>query len=428
MKKKFINLNIPSSNSTIELKDKKENIIITTQKPNIYTKKKIKNKSYSTIGNNSIQSSFSISNKKKINETIRKKQFEKSNLNNNSFYNLRSNFNNSFFTQQPSFINLLEENNEFVNLIKEFRNLSDNEDFINYLLNENIEKEKKDNFISVLNNLIEKTKKLQTEIKKKKKEIEEQNINNNNNIEFDNSISSLSDNRLTLYNKIFSTIFNGLNELETSDISKEGLISKPYSTIIINNNKNSTKYNSRSSSFDENDMMRKSIDLDSQKNINLNFNLNVNNYSRENCFNNSRKNSNKNNNRNKLNSYNSEPNLFSKNNLNIGEEIEVNQVNKYSFVVDKKNNGTQLKRIPIKKGFFSFGNKFNNYLTEKNNIIIDDDDEDFTDLDLSEINENNENDINNENVSSIHQTPNRLSKKILFHNKFENKEDIIYRK
>ena len=40
MKKKFINLNIPSSNSTIELKDKKENIIITTQKPNIYTKKK----------------------------------------------------------------------------------------------------------------------------------------------------------------------------------------------------------------------------------------------------------------------------------------------------------------------------------------------------------------------------------------------------
>ena len=71
-------------------------------------------------------------------------------LNNNSFYNLRSNFNNSFFTQQPSFINLLEENNEFVNLIKEFRNLSDNEDFINYLLNENIEKEKKDNFISVL--------------------------------------------------------------------------------------------------------------------------------------------------------------------------------------------------------------------------------------------------------------------------------------
>jgi hypothetical protein len=204
------------------------------------------------------------------NQTLQNRQYENSILttNYNTVYN--RNLYNSFLTQQ-SFYYPIEENNEFVNLIKEFKNLIDNEDFSKFLLNEDIEKEKKENLISYISNLNNKTNQLQNGIQKEKKDIEiEKNLNNLNNIKFDDSINTLSDQRINIYNKIFSTIFNALKELENTEIPKKIIIPKSFSSKTISIN------SSRSSSSDENIMLRKSINSGSNKNI-LNINVDINN-------------------------------------------------------------------------------------------------------------------------------------------------------
>ena len=219
MENNYVHINFQTLKSRSNSKERREN---TKQSSfsKIYSKKIIRNNSNSIIGNSSIQTSFSILNKIQ-NQTLQNRQYENSILttNYNTVYN--RNLYNSFLTQQ-SFFYPIEENNEFVNLIKEFKILIDNEDFSKFLLNENIEKEKKENLISYISNLNNKTNQLQNEIQKEKKDIEkEKNLNNLNNIKFDDSIYSLSEQRINIYNKIFSTIFNALKELENTEIQKK---------------------------------------------------------------------------------------------------------------------------------------------------------------------------------------------------------------
>ena len=219
MENNYVHINFQRLKSNSNSKERKEN----TKKSafsKIYSKKIIRNNNNSLLGNSSIQTSFSILNTIQ-NQTLQNRQYENSILttNYNTVYN--RNLYNSFLTQQ-SFYYPIEENNEFVNLIKEFKNLIDNEDFSKFLLNEDIEKEKKENLISYISNLNNKTNQLQNEIQKEKKDIEiEKNLNNLNNIKFDDSINTLSDQRINIYNKIFSTIFNALKELENTEIQKK---------------------------------------------------------------------------------------------------------------------------------------------------------------------------------------------------------------
>ena len=397
MENNYVHINFQTLKSRSNSKERREN---TKQSSfsKIYSKKIIRNNSNSIIGNSSIQTSFSILNKIQ-NQTLQNRQYENSILttNYNTVYN--RNLYNSFLTQQ-SFFYPIEENNEFVNLIKEFKILIDNEDFSKFLLNENIEKEKKENLISYISNLNNKTNQLQNEIQKEKKDIEkEKNLNNLNNIKFDDSIYSLSEQRINIYNKIFSTIFNALKELENTEIQKKIMIPKIYSSSF--SSKTISINSSRSSSSDENIMLRKSINTDSNKNI-LNMNLDLNN-NQDNDI---------------------DYNIYkSKKKIDIDEdEIEINQVNKYSFVIDKKDNEY---KTPIKKNIFSIENKNNNnYLKQKS---IEGDDDEF-DLDLSDIDEND--DKTNSGIKNIalHQTPNRMSKNIISYYKFQNDNDIVFKK
>ena len=353
MENNYVHINFQRLKSNSNSKERKEN----TKKSafsKIYSKKIIRNNNNSLLGNSSIQTSFSILNTIQ-NQTLQNRQYENSILttNYNTVYN--RNLYNSFLTQQ-SFYYPIEENNEFVNLIKEFKNLIDNEDFSKFLLNEDIKKKKKENLISYISNLNNKTNQLQNGIQKEKKDIEiEKNLNNLNNIKFDDSINTLSDQRINIYNKIFSTIFNALKELENTEIPKKIIIPKSFSSKTISIN------SSRSSSSDENIMLRKSINSGSNKNI-LNINVDINN--------------------NQGNDI--DYNIYkSKKNINIDEEeIEINQVNKYSFIIDKKDNEY---KTPIKKNVFTIEKKNNNnYLKQKS---IEGTDDEF-DLDLSDIDEN----------------------------------------
>ena len=272
MENNYRHINFQTLKSRSNSKERKEN----TKKSlysKIYSKKIIRNNNNSILGNSTIQTSFSILNKNQ-NQTFLNRQYENSILttNNNTVYN--RNYYNSFLTLQ-SFFNPIEENNEFVNLIKEFKNLIDNEDFSKFLLNENIEKEKKENLISYISNINNKTSQLQNEIQKEKQDIEnEKNLNNLNNSNFDDSIYSLSEQRIKIYNKIFSTIFNALKDLKTTETQKKIIIPKMHSSSF--NSKTLSINSSRSSSSDENIMLRKSINTDSNKNI-LNINLDLNN-------------------------------------------------------------------------------------------------------------------------------------------------------
>ncbi len=393
MENNYVHINFQRLKSNSNSKERKEN----TKKSafsKIYSKKIIRNNNNSLLGNSSIQTSFSILNTIQ-NQTLQNRQYENSILttNYNTVYN--RNLYNSFLTQQ-SFYYPIEENNEFVNLIKEFKNLIDNEDFSKFLLNEDIEKEKKENLISYISNLNNKTNQLQNGIQKEKKDIEiEKNLNNLNNIKFDDSINTLSDQRINIYNKIFSTIFNALKELENTEIPKKIIIPKSFSSKTISIN------SSRSSSSDENIMLRKSINSGSNKNI-LNINEDINN--------------------NKGNDI--DYNIYkSKKNINIDEEeIEINQVNKYSFIIDKKDNEY---KTPIKKNVFTIEKKNNNnYLKQKS---IEGTDDEF-DLDLSDIDENDDKTNSGDKNISLHQTPNRMSKNIISYYKFQNDNDIVFKK
>ena len=393
MENNYVHINFQTLKSRSNSKERREN---TKQSSfsKIYSKKIIRNNSNSIIGNSSIQTSFSILNTIQ-NQTLQNRQYENSILttNYNTVYN--RNLYNSFLTQQ-SFYYPIEENNEFVNLIKEFKILIDNEDFSKFLLNENIEKEKKENLISYISNLNNKTNQLQNGIQKEKKDIEiEKNLNNLNNIKFDDSINTLSDQRINIYNKIFSTIFNALKELENTEIPKKIIIPKSFSSKTISIN------SSRSSSSDENIMLRKSINSGSNKNI-LNINVDINN--------------------NQGNDI--DYNIYkSKKNINIDEEeIEINQVNKYSFIIDKKDNEY---KTPIKKNVFTIEKKNNNnYLKQKS---IEGTDDEF-DLDLSDIDENDDKSNSGDKNISLHQTPNRMSKNIISYYKFQNDNDIVFKK
>ena len=393
MENNYVHINFQRLKSNSNSKERKEN----TKKSafsKIYSKKIIRNNNNSLLGNSSIQTSFSILNTIQ-NQTLQNRQYENSILttNYNTVYN--RNLYNSFLTQQ-SFYYPIEENNEFVNLIKEFKNLIDNEDFSKFLLNEDIEKEKKENLISYISNLNNKTNQLQNGIQKEKKDIEiEKNLNNLNNIKFDDSINTLSDQRINIYNKIFSTIFNALKELENTEIPKKIIIPKSFSSKTISIN------SSRSSSSDENIMLRKSINSGSNKNI-LNINVDINN--------------------NQGNDI--DYNIYkSKKNINIDEEeIEINQVNKYSFIIDKKDNE---HKTPIKKNVFTIEKKNNNnYLKQKS---IEGTDDEF-DLDLSDIDENDDKTNSGDKNISLHQTPNRMSKNIISYYKFQNDNDIVFKK
>ena len=391
MENNYVHINFQRLKSNSNSKERKEN----TKKSafsKIYSKKIIRNNNNSLLGNSSIQTSFSILNTIQ-NQTLQNRQYENSILttNYNTVYN--RNLYNSFLTQQ-SFYYPIEENNEFVNLIKEFKNLIDNEDFSKFLLNEDVEKEKKENLISYISNLNNKTNQLQNGIQKEKKDIEiEKNLNNLNNIKFDDSINTLSDQRINIYNKIFSTIFNALKELENTEIPKKIIIPKSFSSKTISIN------SSRSSSSDENMMLRKSIN--SGSNI-LNINVDINN--------------------NQGNDI--DYNIYkSKKNINIDEEeIEINQVNKYSFIIDKKDNEY---KTPIKKNVFTIEKKNNNnYLKQKS---IEGTDDEF-DLDLSDIDENDDKTNSGDKNISLHQTPNRMSKNIISYYKFQNDNDIVFKK
>jgi len=393
MENNYVHINFQRLKSNSNSKERKEN----TKKSafsKIYSKKIIRNNNNSLLGNSSIQTSFSILNTIQ-NQTLQNRQYENSILttNYNTVYN--RNLYNSFLTQQ-SFYYPIEENNEFVNLIKEFKNLIDNEDFSKFLLNEDIEKKKKENLISYISNLNNKTNQLQNGIQKEKKDIEiEKNLNNLNNIKFDDSINTLSDQRINIYNKIFSTIFNALKELENTEIPKKIIIPKSFSSKTISIN------SSRSSSSDENIMLRKSINSGSNKNI-LNINVDINN--------------------NQGNDI--DYNIYkSKKNINIDEEeIEINQVNKYSFIIDKKDNEY---KTPIKKNVFTIEKKNNNnYLKQKS---IEGTDDEF-DLDLSDIDENDDKTNSGDKNISLHQTPNRMSKNIISYYKFQNDNDIVFKK
>ena len=399
MENNYRHINFQTLKSRSNSKERKEN----TKKSlysKIYSKKIIRNNNNSILGNSTIQTSFSILNKNQ-NQTFLNRQYENSILttNNNTVYN--RNYYNSFLTLQ-SFFNPIEENNEFVNLIKEFKNLIDNEDFSKFLLNENIEKEKKENLISYISNINNKTSQLQNEIQKEKQDIEnEKNLNNLNNSNFDDSIYSLSEQRIKIYNKIFSTIFNALKELKTTETQKKIIIPKMHSSSF--SSKTLSINSSRSSSSDENIMLRKSINTDSNKNI-LNINLDLNN--------------------NNDNDNDIDYNIYrAKNELTIDEnEIGINRINKYSFIIDKKDNEKKYK-TPIKKNVFTIEKKSNNnYLKQKS---IDSDDFDFN---LSDIDENdNKNNIGDKNIS-LHQTPNRMSKNIISYYKFQNDNDIVFKK
>ena len=202
-----------------------------------------------------------------------------------------------------------EQNNEFEenNIIRVINNLTDlfkNNQLQDYLLNKSNNNYKNHNFFNnYINNIYKETVNLQNENRKK---IQYENIYSNE--ENENYILKQSNNRIQTYNKIFSIIFNALNDL--SDLSN-------------NNDNNSIKEENESYSTEEN-----------YQNINVNVNVNLNNIIDKQL-------------KNDLLKQFKKPLLTNEKNLNkICEgSINIGNMNKYQFKVQKQFNGKNFNEM-----------------------------------------------------------------------------------
>lgn len=202
-----------------------------------------------------------------------------------------------------------EQNNEFEenNIIRVINNLTDlfkNNQLQDYLLNKSNNNYKNHNFFNnYINKIYEETVNLQNENRKK---IQYENIYSNE--ENENYILKQSNNRIQTYNKIFSIIFNALNDL--SDLSN-------------NNDNNSIKEENESYSTEEN-----------YQNINVNVNVNLNNIIDKQL-------------KNDLLKQFKKPLLTNEKNLNkICEgSINIGNMNKYQFKVQKQFNGKNFNEM-----------------------------------------------------------------------------------
>ena len=278
--------------SFISSKEKKKSITKPISKYSFNKKNNMKfNSSNNSFEHNNIH--FSNKNLGKV-----KTRNSENNIHKSLQYSLR-------LKQLDTFNN--EQNNEFEenNIIRVINNLTDlfkNNQLQDYLLNKSNNNYKNHNFFNnYINNIYKETVNLQNE-NRKKIQVKNKYENSYSNEENENFILKQSNNRIQTYNKIFSIIFNALNDL--SDLSN-------------NNDNNSIKEENESYSTEEN-----------YQNINVNVNVNLNNIIDKQL-------------KNDLLKQFKKPLLTNEKNLNkICEgSINIGNMNKYQFKVQKQFNG-----------------------------------------------------------------------------------------